>query len=399
MRDRIGAGNPPTTLSSRQGAVGSAVLSRADEVRSRVGHRLPALDGLRGLAALVVLVFHVLQLSPVFAEPAAGVRPHEPSWWLTHTPLYLLWAGPQAVFVFFVLSGFVLALPATTGPVRWRAYYPQRLIRLYLPVWGSLVFAAALAALVPRTPQPALSDWYDEHVPVVGPAEAVGDGVLLFGSGWLNSPLWSLQWELLFSLLLPLYVAAAFWQRRLWAWKLAALFLIVAPADLVPVPELLYLSMFAFGVLLAFERHRIEAWLRRSAGPRVGAVLAGACVLLLTAEAALLVGGLERPAVESATIPLQMLGACLGLLLALHWEPAQRRLSAPWVQWVGIRSFSLYLVHEPVAVSSAALWPHLHVFTHLALVLPVSLLVAHLFHMAVERPAQLLARMAASRLR
>lgn len=36
--------------------------------------------------------------------------------------LYLAWAGPQAVFLFFVLSGLVLALPATDRPVHWRAY-------------------------------------------------------------------------------------------------------------------------------------------------------------------------------------------------------------------------------------------------------------------------------------
>lgn len=71
---------------------------------------------------MVVLVFHVLLLSPAFDEPGSpGVRPEEPSWWLTHTPLYLLWAGPQAVYLFFVLSGFVLALPATAAQVQWRA--------------------------------------------------------------------------------------------------------------------------------------------------------------------------------------------------------------------------------------------------------------------------------------
>lgn len=83
--------------------------------------RLPALDGLRGVAALVVVAFHVLLLSPSFADRAEagpGLRPADPSWWLTHAPLYLLWAGQQAVFLFFVLSGFVLTLSALGRPVR-----------------------------------------------------------------------------------------------------------------------------------------------------------------------------------------------------------------------------------------------------------------------------------------
>lgn len=363
----------------------------------RQSTRLPALDGLRGVAALVVLVFHVLLLSPTFASPAPGVRPAEPSWWLTHTPLYLLWAGPQAVFLFFVLSGFVLALPATAAPVRWRSYYPQRLIRLYLPVWGSLLFAAALAAAVPRPDHSALSDWYASHVPVVGPGEALRDAVLVLGAGWLNSPLWSLQWEVVFSLLLPLYLVLARVRRGLWAVKLLGLLAVVAAAHALWRPEVLYLSMFGFGVLMAFERDRLAAAARTAARAGAGRLLAGATVLLLTVEAALLVVGVDGGIIGAAAVPLQMLGACLAVALALHWEPARRRLSAAWAQWVGIRSFSLYLVHEPIAVTSAALWPGLPVFVHLALVLPVALLVAHGFHRAVERPAHRLSRTAARR--
>ena len=59
---------------------------------------------------------------------------------------------------------------------------------------------------------------------------------------------------------------------------------------------------------------------------------------------------------------------------------------------MGIRSFSLYLVHEPIAVASGSLWSGLPVLAHLALVLPDALLVAHGFHRAVERPAHRLAR-------
>ena len=363
----------------------------------RTSLRLPALDGLRGVAALVVLAFHVLLLSPTFAAPAPGVRPEDPSWWLTHTPLYLLWAGPQAVFLFFVLSGFVLALPATVASVRWRSYYPQRLVRLYLPVWGSLLFAAALAAAVPRPDHTGLSDWYASHVPVVGPGEAVRDGLLLFGAGWLNSPLWSLQWEVLFSLLLPLYLVLARAFRRLWWVKLVGLLAVVAVAQVVWRPEVLYLSMFGFGVLMAFERERLAAAARALAGARTGRLLAVACALLLTVEAALLVVGLDSGLVRAAALPLQMLGACLAVALALHWAPARRALSAPWAQWVGVRSFSLYLVHEPIAVLSGALWPGLPVLVHLALVLPVALLVAHGFHRVVESPAHRLSRRAARR--
>lgn len=344
-------------------------------------------------------MFHVLHLSPTLAAPVAGVRPDEPSWWFTHTPLYLLWAGPQAVFLFFVLSGFVLALPATRERMRWRAYYAQRLVRLYLPVWASVVFAAGLAALVPRTSQPRLSEWYANHVPDVGVAEGVRDAVLLFGAGWLNSPLWSLQWEMWFSLLLPVYVVLARFRRRWWLLKLAALLGLILVGDRLSIGAVLYLSMFALGVLLAFERDRLAAAVAAAAlrRPRVGGLAAVVCLLLLTLQAPLLLAGVDGYAARAVATTFEMLGACLALVLALHWEPARRLLGAPWAQWVGVRSFSLYLVHEPLAVSSGALWPSLPVLVHLAIVLPVSLLVAHAFHRAVEGPAHRLSRSAARR--
>lgn len=369
-----------------------------DPARAARPPRMPALDGLRGVAALIVLVFHVLILSDTFADTVPGVRPQEPSWWFTHTPLSVLWAGEEAVFLFFVLSGFVLALPTTAAAVRWRAYYPQRLLRLYLPVWGSLVFAAVVAAVVPRDPQPGLSNWYAEHVPVVGPAEAARDGLLLFGTGWLNSPLWSLQWEVLFSLLLPAYLVLARWQPRLWPVKALGLLLLIVVAPSLGRPDVMFLSMFAFGVLLAYERDRLAAAARRVNLPRIGWLLAAACALLITVDSAALVLEVDRGIVRAAIRCLEVLGACLAVALALHWPPARRWLSAGWMQWVGVRSFSLYLVHEPLVVTSAALLPGLPVLGHLALVLPASLLVAHVFHKAVESPAHRLSRSAAQRL-
>lgn len=311
---------------------------------------------------------------------------------MTHTPLSLSWAGTEAVLLFFVLSGFVLALPTTVARVRWRAYYPQRLLRLYLPVWASLLFATVVVALVPRRPQDGLSAWYAEHTTVVGPAEAVRDGLLLLGTGWLNSPLWSLQWEVLFSLLLPGYLVLARWQPQLWALKSLGLLVLVGGAPAFGRWDVAYLSMFGFGVLIAYERERLATAVARIDVTRTGWLLAVACAILLSVEGSLLAVGHDRGAAIAAARCLQVLGACLAVVLALHWTPVQRRLSAPWAQWLGLRSFSLYLVHEPVVVSSAALWPEQPVFVHLALVLPVSLLVAHAFHRLVESPAHRLSR-------
>lgn len=172
-------------------------MGNTEIVRSAA--RYTALDGLRGLAAFVVLMHHCFLVSPLVrsAVQSAALGQVEPwVWWATFTPLHLFWAGGEAVFVFFILSGFVLALPFIGDATpSWGAYWPKRFIRIYLPVWASLIFALGATWAFPRIAGPELSRWVNEH------AEApniLRDALLLLGTGNLNSPLWSLQWEMFF---------------------------------------------------------------------------------------------------------------------------------------------------------------------------------------------------------
>src|SRR5690606_25572931 len=112
------------------------------------GQRISSLDGLRGIAALVVLLYHLTLVARPFLETG---RTSNAWWWITETPLKLLTAGTEAVLVFFVLSGFVVALPAFRAGFNWVGMLTGRMLRLYLPVWASLALSVALLQLVPRT--------------------------------------------------------------------------------------------------------------------------------------------------------------------------------------------------------------------------------------------------------
>lgn len=362
--------------------------------------RFAGLDGLRGVAALVVLVHHSLLLTP--ALMAAHTDPGAPRSALvqavTATPLHLLWEGEVAVQVFFVLSGFVLTVAATRDGHRWGAYYPQRLLRLYLPVWAAVALAVVLRVAAPVGDTAGLSPWLTFHGDL-GRSGVLADLTLLAGPvGSTMTALWSLRWEVLFSLLLPLFVVAATCLRR---WVVASVLVLAAlmwlGAATGPVDQpyalgaLFQLPLFALGCVLAASRDRVVAAAGRwrpwtwAGVLTLAVVLACGYWLLDLAGARADVPG----AVVALTRVLQAGGAALLVVAALG--PAARPLGHPVAAWLGSRSFSLYLVHEPVVVAVGAVtgWTSPLV---LLLTVPVALALAEGFFRVVERPSHRLAR-------
>ena len=75
--------------------------------------RIPSLNGLRGIAASMVVITHAV--SALAKPPLVSIA-------LQQSPLALLANGGGGVHVFFVLSGFCLAAPAERA---WRAAAAQ----------------------------------------------------------------------------------------------------------------------------------------------------------------------------------------------------------------------------------------------------------------------------------
>jgi peptidoglycan/LPS O-acetylase OafA/YrhL len=350
-------------------------------MRDRPAGRIGSLDGLRGVAAAVVLVHHGLLVVPTLSDGNNGLPIPANRAWLVDTPLHLFWAGGEAVFVFFVLSGFVLTLPALRRAQDWIAYYPSRLLRLYVPVVASIALALVLFLLVPRTPEPGASGWLLRHVETITPAGLLGDLTLLSPTR-LNSPLWSLTWEVAFSLLLPLFVLVAKATRRIWWATAIAALVLSALGRQYHEDWLMYLPMFLLGSALAAGWERIPE-IRRG----TGWVLAGLAVLGITFEWWLprSLVGIHVPIVVTAS-------AGLIVLLCGKWLPAERVMLGPVPRALGRLSFSLYLVHEPITVSVAYLLPTSVPWLTPIVAIPVAVVVAGLFARLVELPAHRLAK-------
>jgi peptidoglycan/LPS O-acetylase OafA/YrhL len=375
------------------------------ESKLQEGGRLPALEGLRGLAALVVMLHHTLLATlPTFAGAyGAGPFPTGGSlgWWLTYTPLHIIWAGGEFVVVFFVLSGFVLSLPAARGggALRLTSYYPSRFVRLYLPVWGALAFAVLVHVLVIGHQQ-TLSEgnwWLNSYTePLTWQGLRQDAGLLSKHTGhWaLLGVLWSLRWEVLFSLSLPLLllIAVRGLRTRL-SWGLVAAVCLTALLCHESSEYLLELPPFVLGMALAFRREDIarvaRKLARRTAASVVAQLLLGvACVCALTADWWLPGDAPEgNVAMTGPAAVTVALGACLTVVAALTVGPFANFLCSRAIAWTGKRSYSLYLVHCPIVVALAFAAGGQMSLGYLLAAVSLSLGAAAVFHRLVEAPA------------
>ena len=361
------------------------------------GERVVALDGLRGLAALVVVLHHSLLALPQLADPyRSGRPPAEGVWaWLVYTPLHAFWQGSAAVYLFFVLSGYVLTLPALRPSFCWSSYLPSRLVRLYLPTAAALAWALVVYAVVPHVVRPGASWWISWHAVEVTPQRVGRDLLLVLGTDAINSPLSSLRWEVLFSLLLPLFVFLVRRLGRAWPVGLVGLLVLCGIGNQTDGHgrALFYLPMFGLGAVLAASRSHVGPWWERHVGGRrAGRAVLAAGVVLLSAHWALIGLGVTTTWLRTAGVVAELVGALL-LVMAAIWSPAASRpLAHPVVRWLGSRSFSLYLVHEPLAVAVSLLLPLDAQLLTPVLTVPLALLLAEGFFRLVERPSHRLAR-------
>src|SRR5260221_3218564 len=103
--------------------------------RAVADERIPALDGLRGVAILMVLLNHFV--------PNRNYAPSHVMTWLSNAA-QSGWAG---VDLFFVLSGFLITgilIEAKVSPRYFRNFYMRRVLRIFPLYYGALVLVFLL---------------------------------------------------------------------------------------------------------------------------------------------------------------------------------------------------------------------------------------------------------------
>ena len=347
--------------------------------------RLGALDGLRGLAALGIVVLHVWMFD--HGDANGGFNPQS----VEDMAMNELRLG---VVLFFVLSGFLLYRPflaAARGERPFpalRSYARRRAARLLPAYWFALAGSFALLA------------WLDHPL-----RTSVGElpVFLLFGQNYLaetakhlDPPMWSLAVEVSFYAALPLvgFLALRAGPRRRaqlalcgglalagLAYTTASIAFAFPWTATATLP--IHLTEFAAGMAVAVLLHD------RVLARRTGLVLIGAGAALVLANAAW-----HELTAEAATPQriLRDLPAAFGFALivaAVAGAPLRNRaLVAAPVRALGTLSYAIYLWHYVAIMYLRAEghWPA-DMVEALALTLALTVPVSALSWFAVERPA------------
>ena len=319
------------------------------------GPRLSQLDSLRGLAALFVVFNHFALAVPdeirlavsgeMLWSPEAWLTPWP---WLRFTPLRLLVSNGAPVDLFFVLSGFVLALPLTqAGQPPVLPFLIKRFCRIYIPFAVSILFVVLTYALVSVAPMPAASTWLNAKLHVPDGAAIFWHLAMTGGTNemWLNPVMWSLVHEMRISIVMPLLFLGV---RRfgsipvLIGCTLISVLASVGNKDLAIGSwqmTLHVLWMFSAGVTLAYNRAAIAVQLTKCNRHLFS-------FLVLVA-----VGLLVVPFHRIWGDFLIGMGAALLIALCLPATRLSRALMVPPLLWLGRISYSLYLIHFPILLS------------------------------------------------
>ncbi len=338
-----------------RGAAGAAEIGRV----LKVGHRLGVIDGLRGIAILVVVWIHVWQ--QCWRAVDFHVGPLE----INLQPLAE--TGYLGVSLFFFISGFVIALPFVEAKFLDRPaptlsnFYWRRFLKIVPSYWLNIVVCLALGVT---------------FTSLYGPPWRSILTHLAFIHNWdindrmaINGVLWTLAVEVQFYAIAPFLIALFLrWPAVVFAlsvgsailWRIRSYTtdgtLLDFRMDQMPGN----LDLFTFGILTAYLFVLVE-----SRHPKLAARAAGWTVLGIAGALASLAlvnwcyavrydhngwGGsywqLQYRTLLAAAIGMTALGS----LFAARWW--KRTLANPVLLFLAAISYNLYLWHDVVALMS-----------------------------------------------
>ncbi|HEX6704215.1 MAG TPA: acyltransferase [Albitalea sp.] len=302
------------------------LTQRFELSRGGSGHDIRAMEGLRGFAVFLVFLVHYVTLVAPWVPASSALRGFSGA-------LHAM--GNTGVDLFFVLSGYLIYGSLISRDQPFLRFMSRRVERIYpaflvvFVIYVGLSFAFTADRKIPAALGPGLAYLVENLLLLPG----------LFPIEPLITVAWSLSYEMLYYLAIPLVIVALGLRKRTPQWRVG---LFAAAAVALALAGALYgghvrLIMFISGILL-FEA--VTQGRPRAPGSGVGlaALVAGLlCQLLPTSGSA------------GFTLKISVLFFCFLLLTwtclsrPTGWLP--RAFSWRPVRWLGNMSYSYYLIH------------------------------------------------------
>ncbi len=292
----------------------------------RAAKRLPALDGIRAVAVLAVITWHV------------------------RDGAFAALNGDFGVDIFFVLSGFLITTLALReeekyGKFGYGAFMVRRAFRILPLLWlGIAIYAVAVFGFHLDDRASAYAHaipYYLAYLPEVPlfshPATGVGDGPVPF------SGVWSLGIEEKFYLVWPVIafvVLTRVRQLRVWVAGLGALAIWVfdVAGPQTPARYIYHYAPILVGCFMALLCHSAKSY------PFV-ARLTQWTVSLPVLVAVILLNA-NRPSPMEMAIHQLLVGIIVCAVVVRPESLGARAMSARWLAHIGVLSYALYLFHS-----------------------------------------------------
>lgn len=323
----------------------------------------PALDGIRAIAVLIVIVSH------------AG---------LTFVP------GGFGVTVFFFLSGYLITTlmrheAETTHGVDLKQFYLRRFLRIFPPLYITIAVALLL------TVTGVIIFPFGNLAVLLDTLFLTNYAALWTDQAGVPMPLWSLDVEEHYYLLFPaLFVLL---HRN---FRLSTVALVIAAICVATLVMRIYyaatlpyyfnnfqwthtrIDSILFGAILAVWNNPKDS---NSWRPRIWHVAAATVALLATL--------VIRDSIFRETLRYSMQGMALFVIFAfvLHDKGRIRSILSSWpLKWIGLFSYTLYLCHVPALMAVHNLAPQLGTLGIAVVAISISLAYAAAMYMLVEKP-------------
>jgi len=314
--------------------------------------RFDELEGLRGIAAIVVVIYHFLLAFYLFSFFGGHENSIQRGFFednLYGNPLMVFLSGTFAVAIFFALSGFVLSIAffQVKKAEIVKKMAAKRYIRLMLPALAAtlLCFFAIILGLsrfqevVAITQSPWLYASWNFSPTLFDAVKSAVFGIFVEGASPFNNVLWTMKTEFIGSFIVFGFLLLCGTLKHRWV---GYAFLIIATFNTWFLPfiaGMLIADLYSSGYFVQKKRNL--------------------AVIVPSLAALLFLGGYpfkgpEGTIYQYITFPVDALNwnmfylsvAAVGIMwLILSTEQLGRIFRHPWISRLGKYTFSLYLVH------------------------------------------------------